>query len=328
MLLINSFVFSLLLYLIRTMTLLYTSISFVLYIFISTFIITTIILYILKKLNYLNPFLSYLNIIIKYANMLIVIVTVIVLLFSYLNIQYNNMYIYCMPDGNDPFSIANIEVSLKNANIESWVEKIGGPAVFIAALKASSAILQKAPYPPMIKIGASSTGIYATYQAQNRMWRYSEVEKSNINAEDINVKVTLDDKNNPQVEAGKTASDASDSKLDINCPLEENEQQWSLLLEITEYSLYLTVVCAILNYFILIQSIFKYLADYNFDWVKNLPLPYSLGNKLYSIIIKILPFWKKSTSLIVIISLIVLLFFLIFDSYTLFFITTKLRNFK
>lgn len=226
MILINPFIFSLLLYLIRTLTLIYTSMTFVLSIFICTFIISTIILYILKKLKIFNPFLSYLNTIIKYANMLIVIITVLVLLFSYLNIQYNNMYIYCMPENIDPFG--NIEVSLKNTNIESWINKIGGTAVFIAALKASSAIIQKAPYPPMIKIGmlgASATGIYATYHAQNKMWSYLEVDKDKFNAEEINVKVTIDDKKNLQVEAGKISSDASDLKLNINCPLEENEEK-------------------------------------------------------------------------------------------------------
>lgn len=227
MIIINLFVFNFLLYIIRSLTLYFTSLSFVLTIFISTFIITTILLYILKKLNYLNPLLSYLTTFIKYANLLIVIITVLILLISYFKIQFNNMNVYCMPE-KDPFSFSNIELSLKNAQVDSWINNIGGAAVFAAALKASSTIIQKAPYPPVIKIGllgASSSGLFAIYQLQSNKWTYKEVSKSQIKAEDINVKVTFDDNNKAKVEPGNISSKASESNIDINCPLEENEQK-------------------------------------------------------------------------------------------------------
>lgn len=227
MILMNLFVFNLLLYLIRYMTLLYTSLSFVLSIFITTFIITTIIFCILKKLNYLNPFLSYLTSFIKYANMFLVIVTVLVLLFSFLNLQFNNMNIYCKPE-IEPFSNVNIDLILKNANIDSWIDKVGGAAVFILGLKASSTILEQAPYLPNIGLlGLLTSEIYATIlpfrAGQNSMWTYSEVEIGAIRPEEINVTITLDGKNNHVVEQGKI--EASYSKLDINCPSEKNEEQ-------------------------------------------------------------------------------------------------------
>ena len=68
----------------------------------------------------------------------------------------------------------------------------------------------------------------------------------------------------------------------INCPLEKGEDKISLLLEILDNTFYLTIICVILNYFILIQYILKYLSENNFEWIKFLPL----GNKLYYLIIK------------------------------------------
>ena len=180
-------------------------------------------------------------------------------------------------------------------------------------MKATTELIKKAPYPPLVKIGVvglSSAGYLAIFNYKNNTW--SATAKEQISAEEINVKVTLDNKLEDKF---KVEEISKDPKPPINSPLEDGDYNLGSLIEILDESLYLLIICAMLNYFLLLHVIWKSLAENNFQLIKKIPF---IGNKLFTIYVKFLPAWKSTSNFILIFGLVNLLIFLVFNCYTLY----------
>ena len=203
----------------------------------------------------------------------------------------DNTFINCMPDkdSNDLFSLNGF---ISNNSLNEFIKSIGGATVFASGMKAASGVLKSSSLPPVAKIGlilTTGAGGLLTYNSINRQATLETV-KGTIKNSGVHVAVTFDpDRPEPNkvvaVEKGSLKQDDI-----INSPLEISEQELSLLFEILDNSFYLTLICLFINYIVLLQSILKYLSEFQIGWVHKLPLPEWLCTKIFNLLTKLIPY--------------------------------------
>jgi hypothetical protein len=308
------------------------------FIFISTVIITYISILISKKLGFFNEYLINLNRLINFLNLFLIISVCLVFLYLFIDQISESFTVLCMTDNEpnqpnvpNPNTIATLDAKISDVKVQTLVKTIGDVTVFTAAMKSITSLIQKLPATPMVIIGllgAGSGGILFFYNTLTYALNYKE--KVEITAREVDFKVKIN-KTKYEIERNSSASDsgigsASGSKngsvTNINSPLEDGEDRLGELLKIIDDTVFLSLWCVLLNYFLLLHYFLKYLADRNFEFIKKIPF---IGNKLYLFVSKVAPFWKKSNNLIFIYGFVCLFFFLISLSYLLYFISHQIH---
>jgi hypothetical protein len=315
----NLFYFYMLLLIMRGLTIPFSSFYIVIFIFVSTVIITYVSLLISKKLGYFTSYLNYLNNIINFINFNLLLATCLVVLTFYINNSSDILNLYCIGD-DSWWKGGTFEATFSDVQFSNWLKNIGEVAVFTTAMKATTQLIHKAPYPPLVKIGIvgiSSAGYLALFNSKDKTW--SAERRETIKAEEINVKVTLDNKLEDKY---KLEEVSKEPKTNINSPLEDGDNNLGNLIDILDEALHLSIICALLNYFILLHVIWKKLAENHFQVIKKIPF---VGNKLYSFYVTFLPQWQKTSNFLLLFGLLSLLIFLVNNSYTLYYLSTNMH---
>ena len=117
-------------------------------------------------------------------------------------------------------------------------------------MKATTQLIHKTPYSYLVKIVGIS---FASYLALLKFKCLpGSAEHIETIKEEINVKLTLDNKLEYNY---KLEGLIKEPKININSPLEDGDNNLGNLIDILDEALHLSIICVLLNYFILLHVI-------------------------------------------------------------------------